>query len=117
GQLTVVAVTAPTNGTAVLNVNGTVTYTPSSNFFGTDGFTYTVSDGALTAVGNVTMSVTAVNDAPVAVADPSPTPGSYYQVNEDTVLTVPVATGVLANDSDVDNPQSALTAILQTPPA
>src|SRR5207247_8998722 len=57
GQLPAVAVTAPTNGTAVLNVNGTVTYTPSSNFFGTDGFTYTVSDGALTAVGNVTMSV------------------------------------------------------------
>src|SRR5439155_16898533 len=54
---------------------------------------------------------------PVAVDDPSGTPGTYYQVNEDNVLTVPVATGVLANDTDVDNPHSALTAVLQTGPS
>jgi len=42
------AVDAPTptaNGTVTLNSNGSFTYTPSSNFFGTDAFTYRISDG------------------------------------------------------------------------
>ena len=35
----------PTNGTVQLNTNGTFTYTPDSNFSGTDSFTYEVNDG------------------------------------------------------------------------
>ncbi|HZF31205.1 MAG TPA: tandem-95 repeat protein, partial [Gammaproteobacteria bacterium] len=46
-----------------------------------------------------------VNDAPVAVAD-------SYTVNESTALTVPAATGVLANDTDADG--NVLTAALVT---
>ena len=42
----------------------------------------------------VTITVTAVNDAPVAGAD-------AYSTDEDTPLTV-TAPGVLANDTDVD---------------
>ena len=55
----------------------------------------------------VTLTVNAVNDAPVASADSSST-------NEDTPLTV-AAPGVLGNDTDVDSP--TLTAILVTGPA
>jgi RHS repeat-associated protein len=43
--LTVTAVTQPANGKAVVNGNNTITYTPAANFFGSDIFTYTISDG------------------------------------------------------------------------
>ena len=44
-SLSITAVSAPTNGTAVANANGTITYTPAANYNGADSFTYTVSDG------------------------------------------------------------------------
>jgi hypothetical protein len=47
-----------------------VDYTPAANFNGTEVITYTVSDGTLTdETGTLTITVTAVNDAPVAVDD------------------------------------------------
>jgi len=66
--LTVTSVSSPSvnGGTVVNNGNGTVTYTPPANFGGTDSFTYTISDGdGGTAGANVTITVNAVNDAPV----------------------------------------------------
>ena len=48
---------------------GVVTFTPTANFFGVAGFDYTISDGTSTDVGRVTVTVTAVDDLPVAVAD------------------------------------------------
>ena len=44
--LEVISVTAPSNGAAVLNGDGTVTYTPTPGFFGNDQFTYTMRDNA-----------------------------------------------------------------------
>jgi hypothetical protein len=38
--LSVVSLSAPLHGSAVLNADGTVTYTPDANYFGTDSFTY-----------------------------------------------------------------------------
>ena len=52
----------------------------------------------------MTITVSAVNDAPVAVND-------SYSTTEDTPLTI-AAPGVLANDTDVDG--DALTAVLVT---
>jgi hypothetical protein len=49
--------------------NGTVTFTPSTNFNGIAGFDYVVSDGSLEDIGHVTVTVTAVNDLPVATVD------------------------------------------------
>ena len=43
--LTVTDVTAPANGTAANNGDGTVTYTPNGGFEGVDGFSYTIADG------------------------------------------------------------------------
>ena len=58
--------------------------------------TFVVNDGLVNSnIASRTIALTAVNDAPVAVAD-------SYSVNEDTTLTVPVLTGVLANDVDVE---------------
>ena len=44
--LEVISVTQPSNGVSVLNGDGTVTYTPTSGFFGNDSFTYTIRDNA-----------------------------------------------------------------------
>lgn len=59
--------TAPLHGTATVNANGTIRYTPALNYNGPDEFTYTVSDGTLSSgTATVTITVTAVNDAPVS---------------------------------------------------
>jgi autotransporter-associated beta strand protein len=50
--------TGPAHGTLTLGPGGAFTYTPAANFFGTDSFTYTVSDGELTtAPVTVTLNV------------------------------------------------------------
>jgi VCBS repeat-containing protein len=103
--LTAMLVSNPASGSLVFNVNGSFTFTPSLNFTGLVTFTYRVSDTQLTsAPATVTITVTPVNDAPVAVND-------AYTTSEDTTLTIP-ATGVLANDSDVDG--DVLSAVLVT---
>src|SRR5690606_22763265 len=67
GALTVIEVTPPINGTIGL-VGGVVSYRPNPDFAGTDSFTYTVTDtDAETATGVVSINVTNINDAPVAV--------------------------------------------------
>src|SRR5438876_748387 len=97
-------VTGPTHGTLTLNADGSLVYMPALNFNGTDSFTYKAGDGqAQSGVATVTITVTPVNDAPVAANDDA------YTTPEDTQLTVS-APGVLANDSDVDG--DTLSAIL-----
>ena len=60
--LTVTAVTGPAHGSAVINANNTVTYTPATGWFGADNFTYTISDGnGGTASATVSITV-AQND-------------------------------------------------------
>ena len=50
--------TGPTNGTLVLNPDGTFIYRPNENFVGTDTFTYTVSDGTQSSnLATVTITV------------------------------------------------------------
>jgi hypothetical protein len=92
--------TDPANGAAVLNPDGTVTYTPDPDFNGTDSFEVTVGDGkggSDTSVVNVT--VAAVEDDPVANDDSA-------QVQQGN----PVVIDVLANDSDADgDPLSVLS--------
>ena len=68
--LTATLVANAANGTVTLAANGSFTYTPNANFNGTDSFTYTASDGtAVSNVATVTITVGAVNDAPVAADD------------------------------------------------
>ncbi len=92
-----------TAGTVQLSA-GVVTFTPAANFAGIAGFDYTVSDGkGGQATGRVTVTVTPVNDAPVAVAD-------SLAGTEDTVLTIG-AGGLVANDTDVDGDTLTVTAV------
>src|SRR5882757_1978189 len=94
-----------TDGAQVaLNANGTLTYTPVLNANGSRAFTYTVSDGTASSVGNVTVNLAAVNDAPVA--NDNGTLASPIAIVEDT----PTSINVLANDTDVDGPGSLAIA-------
>jgi large repetitive protein len=98
-QLTVTAASAP-NGTVTINADGTLNYVPNANFNGTDVITYVISDGnGGTSTAAVTVTVTPVNDNPVAVNDNATT-------NEDQPVTI----GVLGNDSDVDGDDLSVTA-------
>jgi VCBS repeat-containing protein len=66
--LTAVEPTYPSHGTLVLQSDGTFTYTPHANFYGTDSFSYKVYDGTTYSEAvNVEIIVTAVNDAPKAL--------------------------------------------------
>lgn len=95
--ITVSLVSNVSNGTLTLNADGTFIYMPNSEYFGTDNFSYKITDGNGDAVtANVDITITFINDgAPVAVNDNTST-------NEDTAVTI----DVLANDSDVDGNQT-----------
>jgi VCBS repeat-containing protein len=78
-------------GTVVNNGDGTVTYTPTTDFNGTDSFTYTVTTAAGdTETATVNVTVNTANDAPVA-NDVS------FTTLEDQILS---GTSVLSNDDD-----------------
>jgi VCBS repeat-containing protein len=65
--ITAALVSGPANGAVAFNADGSFVYTPNANFAGVDSFTYHVSDGALvSADATVTITVTPVNDAPMA---------------------------------------------------
>jgi len=82
-----------------LNANGSFTYTPDGNFSGQDSFTYNATDGIDDSnVANVTISVTAVNDPPVANDDNATT-------NEGTEISI----AVLSNDTDIDSASLTIT--------
>jgi large repetitive protein len=101
-QLTVSAVTAATNGTAVAGPGGTVTYTPHAGFYGTDSFLYTVTD-PLGLADSAVVTVTVRNAQPVAVDD-------RIVVWPEALTTLPL----LDNDHDPNTAQvlriGALTA-------
>jgi FtsP/CotA-like multicopper oxidase with cupredoxin domain len=56
---TVTVVTPPTDGQAIVNADGTITYMPDTGFTGTDSFEYTVEDddGAVSNIATVTVVV------------------------------------------------------------
>jgi hypothetical protein len=67
--LTYAKASDPVNGTVTVNTDGTFSYTPNADFNGSDSFTFTASDGTLSsAAATVSITVTPVNDAPVATA-------------------------------------------------
>ena len=99
--LSLTAVGTPDQGGAASVSGGQLLYTPAANFNGTETVSYTVSDGALTDTGTVTVTVTPVNDAPVAVPDTA-------TVAEDSVGTL---LDVITNDTDVDGDTLSLWLI------
>ena len=65
--ITAVLVAGTAHGSLTLNANGGFSYVPAANYNGSDSFTYKANDGSLDSnVATVSITVTAVNDAPVA---------------------------------------------------
>ena len=96
--LSVTAVSASA-GAASVNSNGDVLYTPPADFNGPVTLNYTVSDGnGGTDSASVSVTVNAVNDAPIA----NPDSGT---VNEDSSVII----DVLTNDTDVDGDALSIT--------
>jgi VCBS repeat-containing protein len=90
--------TDPAHGTLVLNPDGSFTYTPDDDFYGTDTFTYQASDGTNPpALGTVTITVAPVNDVPV-LTPPSPAAVTYVE----NAAATPLFAGETI--TDVDNP-------------
>ncbi|MDP2681000.1 MAG: Ig-like domain-containing protein, partial [Rhodoferax sp.] len=64
------SVTQGSNGTVTFTGAGAVTYTPNPNYNGSDSFDYTVtSPTGVTEIATVNVTITSVNDLPVAVTD------------------------------------------------
>lgn len=95
--LTITATTAPANGTATIS-GSSVLYTPRAGFTGSDSFTYTISDGALTATATVNITV--------RIAPPVANPDTAS-----TVRGTPVSFNVLSNDSDPAGEALSLVAL------
>lgn len=96
-------------GSVVLNEDGTFTYTPLAGFSGVDTFTYTIAD----ANGNVNAPVTVTIDVSAEIQAINDT----VNANEDNILNVNAASGVLANDVDLTPGSSALNVTAITDPA
>ncbi|HCH3208831.1 TPA: tandem-95 repeat protein, partial [Vibrio parahaemolyticus] len=89
--LSIQSASVPSEQGSVDIVNGKLVFTPAENFNGDATITYIVTDGDLTDEAKVTVTVTPVNDSPVAVDDTT-------SIQEDTAVTI----DVLTNDTDVD---------------
>ncbi len=73
GEVLTITSAGPAGNGAVVVGTTVVTYTPSADFFGTDAFTYTVTDGGANATATVTVTVTGVNDPPSFTKGPDVT--------------------------------------------
>ncbi|HHY0493566.1 tandem-95 repeat protein [Vibrio parahaemolyticus] len=89
--LSIQSASVPSEQGSVDIVDGKLVFTPAENFNGEATITYIVTDGDLTDEAKVTVTVTPVNDSPVAVDD-------TVSTQEDTAVTI----DVLSNDTDVD---------------
>gem|GEM_PF-425400 len=114
-ELTIIAVTQPANGSVSMEFDGggAVTgllYTPAANTFGTDSFTYTISDGVVVDgelgidEGEINLSILPVNDVPVANNDTAST-------DQGTALNI----APLSNDTDADGDVLSVATLLTGP--
>jgi gliding motility-associated-like protein len=98
--LTYDIVTGPLNGVITLNADGTFTYIPNENYFGTEVITYEACDGTVCEENTLTITVVPVNDAPDAQDD-------TYTTDINTTLNGNVSD----NDTDVDGLNNTWTLL------
>ncbi|TVZ51640.1 Ig-like domain-containing protein [Dokdonia sp. Hel_I_53] len=84
----VTSVTNPNKGTVTFTVDGTMIYTPDSNFNGSDQFDYTVTvqhrDGLTTNEETATVYITVVGDNPSIQLYKD---GNYFDANNDGIVS------------------------------
>ncbi len=91
------------HGAFSIDAQGNWTYTPDQNYNGSDSFVVQVSDGHTTVDTTLDLTVTPVNDAPVAVND-------VGTVNEHDTATF----DLVANDTDVEDGHPVLSGFTVT---
>lgn len=100
---------SPTHGVIVINEEGTITYTPNDDFFGTDYFTYVVCDNLDPQIcaesDESIITVNGVNDAPIANDDIV-----AIEENETTIIHV------THDDIDMDNNLDETSLSLESSP-
>lgn len=100
-----------TEGTATVNADGSIKFTPVAGFFGVTSFTYQLDDhnspNPISAPATVNVTVVERNDPPVANGDTATTP-------EDPAA--PLNIDVLLNDTDPDTAKSQWSVTIVTPP-
>ena len=102
--LSITTVGSAANGAVSLSDDkATVTYVHDGSETTSASFVYTVSDGAATDTGTVTITITPVNDAPAAGDDTA-------TVEKGGTLNI-AAYALLANDSDAENATLSVTAV------
>lgn len=95
---TILPLVNATNGVFTVAANGSFTYTPNANYFGTDMVVISVCDNGsplpiACSTDTLFIDVTPINDAPSLNND-------NYTVDENSINTL----NQLSNDSDIDNP-------------
>lgn len=105
----ITAVTQGSNGATVTFTATNISYKPAANFSGQDVITYTISNGqTATAIGTVTVTVTAANDAPVVTV-----PGAQTSP-EDTALVFNTVNNRKVSFSDPDGDVSVQATLAVT---
>ena len=89
-SLSLISVSEPVHGSVAIDGDNVV-FTPTANYSGSASFDYTVSDGSLTDVATVAVTVNPVNDAPTANDGTATT-------SEDTLVTIDLSAGDIDND-------------------
>ena len=92
------------NGTITMFGNGTFTYFPNENFFGTEAISYSVCDGNGSCdQGTLTVTINYVTDQPVVINE-------NFLVNEDNILS-----GDVSLNDDSNGEGSLIYSIVSTP--
>ena len=97
---------AVAGGRVMLNVTGTLTYTPDTDYNGSPSFTYTVNSGGVLETATVNLTVNAVNDAPISTIAPI-----SYNATEQTSLALQ-GTGLSIADVEAVNTSSSVQATI-----
>ncbi|HEY3026246.1 MAG TPA: Ig-like domain-containing protein, partial [Pyrinomonadaceae bacterium] len=101
--LTVTTVGASTHGTATLNANGTITYTPTGAFNGSDSFVYTICDNGTTDGIADPLCTTGVVDVTISSVNDPPLPAAITWSGSVDPLKVSTSTTATASFTDLDS--------------
>ena len=98
GDTLTVEVQQPQHGVIVDNLDGTFTYTPAGDYNGSDGFNYSVSDGATSVTAGAAINVTSVNDAPTLS---TPTAQQFTTTGDTLIFSVAAGNSLAVGDVEI----------------
>jgi len=92
----------PLHGSATHNTTH-ITYTPTPNYYGNDTITYTITDGNTTDTATIHITITNINDPPIAQND-------YLTIPQNSI---DISINPLENDIDPENDNLSIISIVQ----